>query len=219
MDLWLPDGVQDRHSGFKGLIQHSFALRIPDMLSPAYTRRDVGDLVEVLFAPPPGVGLELVSINGLPESQPLPDSHSLLLTPNLITTIKPTRAKGLTASNQPPPAHFPKLPRPLAWAEGPGPQWDPAKVWEGLITRDDDPACGESFNDYVVRESPGSEMYKNAWEVSQLLCELLAHKRSRMFGPELVRTLVNVFLPYGYLEEDPASGRRASSSSMAASAK
>jgi hypothetical protein len=215
---------------FNGLIQHSFALRIPSELRPQYTRDDISDprwLLDALLAAPARAGgdpgFHLMSVDGMStEGQPSPGRHSLLVKRGLTNVSALPLA--FVADNEV--EYTYPMPRPFNWAAPGSPPklgfspelQDPVRAWEGCIPADKDALGRPRANDYLIvnDDSPDTCPPKaDPVAVSWLLCQLLAHRRSRLFGWSLERRIFNVLLPHALLRPSSECGRGESCSSGA----
>lgn len=196
-------------SSFHGLLQHSFALRMPPDIKARYTDaagRDPYSLLVALFQDgAESRGFSLRSVGELTTSDPDPDpgGYSLLVKrrqvpfearPLAFIDHKPSRAQqGFT---------YP-LPEPFAWAGlGGAPNLlDPNSAWDGFITEHEpEPADPQCANDYLLTKGEFDPAETtNPCAISWLLAQLLAHRRSRLFGPSLAKRIFNVLLPYTVL--------------------
>jgi hypothetical protein len=102
------------------------------------------------------------------------------------------------------------LPNALLWANRKGKEEERGREehWETTVFAKVNEGGTPSVNDLLVRGcDPGSS---EANAVSQMLCELLAARRSMLFGLALADKFVNVTLPYAILtsapERDPKCG-------------
>jgi hypothetical protein len=191
---------------YNGLIQHSFALRLPQERRPVFggTRRQL----EELFALPAQGGAEFkVKAVSKPATEDdsdrtPPTTHVAEHTPlvrHRLTTVEPlpisfSGANGASAGRSNPP-----LPPAFRWAgagtDPPAPLDDgPTFVFAGLDAASDEVEC----NDYLVaRAGCGSE---EPLAISRALLEILAHKRSRLLALALASRIVSVMLPHAILQ-------------------
>jgi hypothetical protein len=213
---------------FYGLIQHSFALRIPSELHPQYTRSDISEpcvLLRALLDVPAcdrGPGFSLMPVDRMAGEGkrggyygPTPD-HSLLVENETATVA----LQGLPFLGRDPSGREYPLPKPFSWAGRSVPtvrssKSDPAKTqeaepWEGFITAAKDRCDRAQAKDFLIVEeasSPGRQPGSADPEaVSWLLCQLLAHRRSRLFGLSLAQRIFNVLLPHALLRPTQANG-------------
>ena len=215
-------------AGFHGLIQHSFALRIPSELHPQYTRSDISEpcrLLQALLNAPmcdQSSGFCLMSVDRMEcEGErggycgPRPD-HSLLVKNETATVV----LQGLPFLGCDPNGRKYPLPKPFSWAEQSVPIDPPPKIgpadgggaerWEGFITAARnrcEPAQAKDF--LIVEETSSQERQPGPADpkaVSWLLCQLLAHRRSRLFGLSLAQRIFNVLLPHALLRPVEATG-------------
>lgn len=195
---------------FNGLIQHSFALRIPDELKPQYSRKDISDpreLLSALLTVPAGPngdgGFRPLSVGEMGGGK-LACPHSLIVggvRADIVGQVLPFLA---TRAGKP---AYPS-PLPFEWVR---PDYkrlpaDSAFEWDGCIPAEIDAYGDVLANDYLVVDAgspstppcPGDPV-----AVSWLLCQLLAHRRSRLFGWSLMRRIFNVLLPHALLRASP----------------
>jgi hypothetical protein len=172
-----------------GLIQHSFGLQLSERGRPFLGRENSLRIAEHFDCETAsgsafhafGVG-ETVSLKGDPRG-----AHS------------PLAERGFTTLNASKPIFVRPgvhcLPDALGWA---GCACDGEKYEEpSLILADEyDPDSRPSVNDFLITEHA---LPKQREPISQLLLELMAHKRSRLFGFRLANRLVNVMLPHALL--------------------
>lgn len=208
----------DNTPAFNGLIQHSFALRIPPSLCPQYTREDIPDteaLLKALFETP--AETDGCSKFCLMSAKDMADKYEAdatgkrtavgdysILASEEQTTIKPVR---LPFSEQKETAgkfdYKRELPSPFDWAKScPSPDLDdPVRAWDGFIFAEEEPFSKRlQCNDFLIAEREEEPDMSDARAVSWLLCQLLAHRRSRLFGPSLARGIFNVLLPHAILQ-------------------
>ena len=185
-----PSEHDDR--SFEGLIQHSFALQLSKesrafrgrtTLERIAKRFDIGEFrsqpVGEIVAPP---------FRSRADHSPLTKSG--------LTTLESLTAKFIGPE---PPVR--KLPDAFKWAE----QGKDRPIYEEprLIFADKfDDDRHASLNDFIITGETDSESTR---DISQTLLELMAHKRSRLFGFALANRFVNVALPHAILK--PLSGR------------
>lgn len=197
---------------YNGLIQHSFALRLPKghRPVPGGNRRQL----ENLFALPAQGGAEFeVKAVGKPAAEEgsdrtPPATHIAEHTPlvrHRLTTVEPVPISFSGATGSASGCSNPPLPPAFSWASAgadpPAPLEDgPTFVFAGL-----DAASGEvECNDYLVeRAGCGSE---EPLAISRALLEILAHKRSRLLGLALANRIVSVMLPHAILQPVAGAG-------------
>jgi hypothetical protein len=192
-------------SEYKGLIQHSFALQVPPELRPVYTRRGVTNpeaLLRALFetsdyelgdagmtAPAPGA-------EGAWEYSLLADRGQTKIKPLRLPFKEPYVPHDLTT--------LPDAPTPFGWAGAN--KGD--EIWDGFVFGDDGrerPASKR--NDFLVecREAPRGRLGENELEASRFLAQLLANKRSHLFGLALGRNSFNILTPHATLVPEATS--------------
>jgi hypothetical protein len=196
---------------FNGLIQHSFALRIPLALAPAYTSRagpNTQALLKKLFevpAPSGGSGGFRLGEAGMAASDVdggvgAPGGHSLLVTRGQTSVIP--RPLPFTESARPDP-----LPALFSWADdgcGLNVSEDP---WKGFVFAHGRRRKANRGNDFLVEPDDRRLAGTEAGKASEVLCQLLAHRRSRLFGLALARGTYNVSLPHALLGDQQGHAR------------
>ncbi len=184
-----------------GLIQHSFAVRVSRDLRPLYAREEVRDADRLLRRIFEASGFKLGEA-GMKYERDDGDGgrawrHSALVS-NRQTTIEPQRFPYKEEGTE--------LPAPLAWSKTEcGGRANPEDPWEGFVIGGADRPVETHHKDFLVEPaaSPGTGQTSEGEDLSQLLCQLLAHRRSRLFGLPLARETVNVLLPHALLDPDP----------------
>jgi hypothetical protein len=176
---------------FNGLIQHSFALRMDRERRP-FRKGDNLDRIAERFTPADGRidGFEVELAQRLATSEELSQVafHSPL-TQHDRTHVRPLKQHFLDGE---------KLPAALAWADRPE-NHDPVYAEEPrfiFARAEEGERCRLSFNDFVVHRPGGDSAGER---VSRALLEVLAHRRSRLFGLSLADRIVNVMLPHATL--------------------
>ncbi|HVD40321.1 MAG TPA: hypothetical protein VNC16_04895 [Solirubrobacterales bacterium] len=178
-----------------GLIQHSFAVRIPRELQPQYAEEGVSDahrlLRKIFEAKGFALGEAGMHYSRWGAGGDGPWDHSALVR-NRQTTIEP----------RPFPFKEKELPNPVAWSKRECPQQPkPEDPWEGFVIGGIDRAVESHQKDFLLEKTEGPSADEDeGTALSQLLCQLLAHRRSRLFGIPLARETVNILLPYALLE-------------------
>jgi hypothetical protein len=190
---------------FNGLIQHSFALQNH---GPLGLRGDesIKGTVSDLFALPASGGVEFQA-KGLPcQGLDEADVCSPLVKGGLTTLDSGERVNFLRWD----PAlreYAQLLPGAFSWAS----RGDEERVrteeepWGKFIFAKAEEKAQPSLNDFLVGAWGSSE--PEARTVSEMLCELLATRRSLLFGLSLANRFVNVMLPHALLT--PASAGEA----------
>jgi hypothetical protein len=179
---------------FNGLIQHSFALRLHELHRPFYGA-NVEEMVSSRFKPT-GVGSTDFSIDKIGElsrqAHPLSSwvPHSLLAEKGM-TTLKPHGVDFLDQEDPMPEG----LPRPFLWA------WkDPEDLlWERFVFVSEENRKELSRNDFRVAGIAPVPSEDQTQLASKILAELIAHRRSMLFGLALANRFVNVSLPHAIL--------------------
>jgi hypothetical protein len=186
-----------------GLIQHSFALQIDREHRP-FHGATTDDRVRERFEA--GIeGFKVLAAGDLfdgGEDGEIAD-HSPLVRDGR-TSLHPLPAPKLHVL---PNRQQPSLPNALKWAaEGRGRSgYDRADEVKFLFAQ----AHGEgriSHNDFLVRQA-AEGMDEPPAKISRLLLELIAHRRSRLFGLSLASRIGNVMLPHATLRVVGSTGR------------
>ena len=179
-----------------GVVQHSFGLQLPERPRP-FGSRDVLSGVSENFNCEPfsvrPVGRPLV-LEGAPHA-----AHSPLAQRDL-TTLQALQQRYIG-----PESSVRRLPQALWWAYGHGAG---STTYEepSLIFADEYDRGSASLNDFLVSDQSDP---KESEAISQVLLEIMAHKRSRLFGFRLANRFVNVLLPYTLLLPSEADQRNA----------
>lgn len=190
-----------------GLIQHSFAMRLPASLDPLYARGGITrkqTLLDSLFAVPAegrqGFKLGNAAMERLSDHESVQRSR---LVSERQTTIEPL--------SLPLPGNKSAI---LAWAsDGCGEKAEPEPEWRGIVFAEQVASSqaavddeGTWRNDFLLEpEDSAALLDGGGWEAARAICQLLAHRRSRLFGLTLARDTFNVSLPYAIL--DTAAGK------------
>lgn len=192
-------------SRFNGLIQHSFALQNH---GPHGSKGDesIRGTVSELFALPASGGAEFQA-RGLPcQGNKMADVCSPLVKGRL-TTLDPGERVNFLSWDPVVREYARLLPDAFSWAS----RKDREKVrtekepWGKFIFAKAEEKGQPSLNDFLVGAWGSSE--PEALTVSEMLCELLAARRSVLFGLSLANRFVNVMLPHALLT--PISGNAA----------
>ncbi len=189
---------------FHGLIQHSFALRMQGDPRP-YHGMDPSEVLSELFRLPAGAEVEFrmhpvssflegsVSVRRdpsppfeLPSYSPLVKNGLTTLEPQEIAFLKKRDHRGRVL-----------LPKPLQWAV----RHDEKERWERFIFAQNEQGEGKSprLNDFLLETPEQDARESEAHSVSRVLCQLLAHRRSMLFGLSLASRFFNVMLPHALL--------------------
>lgn len=190
---------------FNGLIQHSFALRMHDSHASCHGT-SVAEMVKSCFGWPDGAsgGFQVRPL-GEPLSKSETAPHSVLVNKGL-TTLQPFDVQCLKQSAG---SYAQELPKAFSWAGSDGAE----EHWQRFILGRREPNEAISRNDFLVAPDPSGpygEEAPDCRQVSQVLGELLAHRRSMLFGMSLGNRFVNVMLPHALLAPDcegPEDGR------------
>lgn len=196
---------------FHGLIQHSFALRLPKGRQ-ALADTDGFRQVQKLFVPPGNGGgafqVKAVGADSLEDEARVAQiaEHSPLVRSGE-TTVHPLsiRFSGATGRRS-----DPGLPPAFGWAGTRGGNPDSRQDGPTFVFGKVNPSTGKGeCNDYLVERSGcGSEARSISWS----LLEILAHKRSRLLGLALANRIVSVMLPHAVLTPAEDSGSSTASS-------
>jgi hypothetical protein len=200
---------------FHGLIQHSFALRIQGDRRPYHGMDPSKALIELFKLPATGgAEFQVHSVNQFLKHEPPNPSRKPFdlpsyspLVKNRLTTLVPQEIPFL----QPDAAGA--LPKPLRWAEAEkDKEKDKEKEkekekderWERFIFAQDGQGDEDSprFNDFLVETTQPHACECEAHAVSRVLCQLLAHRRSMLFGLSLAGRFFNVMLPHAFLKAE-----------------
>lgn len=184
-----------------GLIQHSFGMRVPPELHPLYTRegaRSGERLLDAIFSVPPTEnfgGFELGKA-GMGSTDPTDRTTTRSrLVRERQTNIEPLRLPFSDPGNRP---------RVLAWGDdGCGAGSHAAESWRGFAFGDRRSDGRHSRRNDFLLEPTGAGAYPvgDGWKTARFLCQLLAHRRSRLFGLTLARDTFNLLLPHATLIE------------------
>jgi hypothetical protein len=198
---------------FHGLIQHSFALRVPSELRPIYTRKGVAEperLLRTIFdAGEFTLGTAEMDVVDLAVGLS-PDDRGVgrldgawrysLLAKHGLTNVAPLRFPFAEAGEE---DELAALGRgPLSWA------WDGsgsacAKPWEGFVFSGQDRRPYKLRNDFLIQGPESTNL--DGPRISRFLTQFLAHKRSHLFGLALGRSTFNVLAPYALLHREGES--------------
>jgi hypothetical protein len=192
--------------GLGGLIQHSFALRMPEDHRTLYGQDNHEQASEQfsLLRGGDGSGFPVRPVGNLVDSESAGSlaPHSPLVEHRL-TNAKPWQMGFLEHAYDG--GYLEEdLPRPFSWAgaerdEGAGEgSYDETR----FVLCDPERREGVSSNDFMVDEAGARCESKLA---SRALLELLAHKRSLLFGLALADRFVNVMLPHAHLSPQGAN--------------
>lgn len=206
--------MKEDQTDFHGLIQHSFALRVPEEMRPQYTRSDIADPRELLHAllevSAGGNGNQSFSLMSAGEMGSAMSVDPGLLIKRGLATVSPQPLAFVESDGN---AYTYPMPLPFRWTQKSVPSLqDRALAWDGFIAVEEDTHREILANDFLLVEedSEGSRPEVQRPEaVSWLLCQLLAHRRSRLFGPSLSRRIFNVLLPYGLMFPEGSGTARA----------
>jgi hypothetical protein len=189
-------------------------MRIPEELKPQYTRKDISDpralLSALLSAQQPssgGGGFRPMSVSEMGGNE-TSKNHSLIVGSeyaDIVGQVLPFLGSRESKDSYP-------WPLPFLWVN-PGyvkHSGDGALDWDRCIPAEKDASGNVRPNDYLVMEGDSSSeppRDSDPVAVSWLLCQLLAHRRSRLFGWSLERRIFNVLLPHALLHPSSAACR------------
>jgi hypothetical protein len=130
--------------------------------------------------------------------------HSPLVNRKL-TTIEP---QGIAFFEREGDAYTHKLPDAFAWAAEADPEELQAKEqpWKRFVFAGRQASGPPSLNDFLVQGVGCDPSEDQARSVSKTLCQLLASRRSKLFGLSLADRFVNVMLPHAFLAPVPDDG-------------
>jgi hypothetical protein len=177
-----------------GIVQHSFGLQVPERSRPFPSQNVLARVCERFdchpFAAYP-VSDALLDLKSAPGA-----AHSLLAQRGLTTlgALKPSLIR--------PGVPQKKLPKAFSWAEHACDSGAEQRAVPSLIFADEYDREGPSLNDFLISNRDSGKRNsasEKAEGISQTLLELMAHKRSRLFGFRLANRFVNVLLPYAFL--------------------
>ncbi len=181
-----------------GLIQHSFAMRFAHRGLRFFGADTAAQIADRFAIGGGGVSFKVTALTDM-------DSP---LGPEKVAEHSPLVANGLTDVS-PVPVSFslteagsaePGLPPIFEWAGGGDPddesQERPSFVFAEARLRASGPRWVDA-NDFLVEEGDGPE--PNTRRISRRLLEIMAHRRSRLFGLALANRIVTVMLPAGML--------------------
>jgi len=185
-----------------GVIQHSFALRVVQAHAPFQGPGNLDQIRErfSLSAGESGdefgvnqVGVEegTAAVSDSASHSPLVAKKKTSIGVRELSRLGPAPKGDLTG----------EFPDALSWAGGSAVKGcdayeEPRLVLVGEFGRDTESAC----NDFLVaRRNSSGESECDAAEISTVLLEVIAHKRSRLFGLALGRRFINVMLPHAIL--------------------
>lgn len=173
-------------------------MRVPAGLRPLYARKGVSDptgLLRAIFEAGDFALGDGGMRDGSTDVAPRDAWRHSLLTATGQTNIIPLRLPRLKGQHE-------TLPRQFDWADQrpitqtPEPKAEP---WQAFAFGGSDRSRGSHRNDFLLERSAPSDA--GGKEASDFLCQLLAHRRSQLFGLPLARSTFNVLLPHATLEE------------------
>lgn len=131
--------------------------------------------------------------------------HSPLVQHNL-TTVKPQRMRFLECTCDG--NYSEPLPNAFSWAAGCGAKTvDQDKAYEARFIFADREEDGRvELNDFLVEKAGDCSSECEARSISHVLLEVIAHRRSLLFGLALANRFVNVMLPHALLTSVDAKG-------------
>lgn len=198
-------------TGFMGLVQHSFALRLADSHQP-FDGHSTHETVSERFG-----GLEIDDggrfyVSTLNGDEPTDEAdfaaaHSLLTTTHpALTPVVPRPVRVLDSSRT---DDRDALPPALSWA-GPGEAargcGDRTPRPRMIFAELEETSGRTSANDFLVKFSRQDAKGKNSERVARALLEAVAFRRSQLFGLAIANRFVNVMLPCATLTPDDGTG-------------
>jgi hypothetical protein len=194
---------------FKGLVQHSFALRLADA-HQAFDRRSTRETVAERFGTFGDGGCSRFHVAALHdttvEGATSPAAHTLLVTADPeFTTVKPGPVGVLGDTGE-------ELPLALSWA-GPGEDCDPGDPCSRRLAHPrmifagfEEKTQQTSVNDFLVETSEPDAEEKRSKRIARSLLEAVAFRRSQLFGLAISNRFVNVMLPCATLTPGDGTG-------------
>jgi hypothetical protein len=190
---------------FNGLIQHSFALRMADNRR-LFHGRDTYERVAKRFSLLQSQGKAKFCV--IPVGEPA-DQHSICeiapQSPLIQHDLANVCPQGMTflARDNDGKYREPVLPDAFSWAATGSEQVAPRSDEARFIFAEAEGERRVCGNDFLVKEH-GCK--RKADLISQVLLEVIAHRRSLLFGLALANRFVNVMLPHALLKPVPAPG-------------
>ena len=192
---------------FNGLIQHSFALQIDKSHRRFHGQLTRGRIDERFsLAASGGVAFGVKAVDdSYDQSKPRGSTFQSPLAEHRLTAVEPLRTEFLVRRSAGNLKYERDLPRAFSWAakgreESPRHYEEARCVFGGL----EESGGSVSQNDFLVTANGC-----NGWEepIAQPLLEVIANRRSRLFGLTLASRFVNVMLPHAILAPvDPCPG-------------
>lgn len=183
---------------FHGLVQHSFALHLPTPHAPFHGRTNLDRLLERFKCE----GYTVQPVGDLAPATDVRRVNHSPLAQSKLTTLEHCLPQFLEPRSCGAPLRPPLA---LSWAEPTSslpiePYEEPNLIFADWF----DGGPWPSINDFLVRADTTEALESEEQWITQLLLELLAHKRSRLFGFALANRVVTMMLPGTTLEPIPA---------------
>ena len=199
-------------AGFNGLIQHSFALRL-DKDRRSFPGQGNEDKVKELFSlsETGGVEFKVTPVGDMADKNQQSElaPHSPLVSRGL-TTIEPQGVAFLEREHD---RYTHELPKAFSWAAeayrrsqrvaDSEERLAKERPWKRFIFAGKEEGDSLSLNDFLVQGVECCPDEDQARAVSKTLCQLLAHRRSMLYGLTLANRFVNVMLPHAILTPVP----------------
>lgn len=179
---------------FNGLIQHSFALRNHELHRPL-RGGSIEEIVAERFALTASEGAEF-RVRGLTDQNGVSAPSWSPLVERELTSLDPHARTNFLEWNPEEGNFSKKLPDAFSWADEKNREKLQQKHWERFIFAKNE-SGHISLNDFLVSARYSGE--GQARSVSEMICELLAARRSMLFGLSLANRFVNVTLPHAFL--------------------
>lgn len=205
-----PTKGNDRKRNFHGLIQHSFALQIHKAHAPFRGLTNL-DRISERFRPAAAEGerqfdVEVAGAEATGESATRITSHSPLLEREE-TTVRMRELNQLESVAGHDWGHLGEFPHALSWALGKtstprGKYREPRLILAERLGEGDRISC----NDFLITRRGSTGVECDAVSISRALIELIAHKRSQLFGLSLGNRFVNAMLPHAILIPRESNG-------------
>jgi hypothetical protein len=191
-----PEHLPARDAQFHGLIQHSFALQLAERRRPFRGRTNLERLIERFsLAGGEEEGFSVKQVGELVRDRTSTAFAHSPLGKGEWTTIRSLEMEYLRCDQD----KLGSLPRGLDWN---------ANDKDGHSAEYEEPRFifADTFDDH--RETTAADFFvdapdcqSGAGEISKALLEVMAHKRSRLFGFALANRFVNLMLPHGILTQ------------------
>lgn len=192
------DSCSASSGGFHGIVQHSFALHLPANHASFFGRTNLERLAERLDAD----GYSVQPVGPLAQADSVCSMEHSPLAQSKLTTLEYCTPQFLVPGSR---ALSKPLPPAFSWAERSCSLPTDTYGEPNLIFADRlDDERHPSINDFLVRANTPRTAEQDGQQMTQLLLELLAHKRSRLFGFALANRIVTAMLPHAVLKPSPS---------------